>query len=95
MKRIDRSNTLRKFHQAKWDEPIIFELSKSGERGVLVPKAEKEIVSAIGDGVSKIPESMKREGSVNLPEISQVRVLRHYLRLSQETLGADLNVEIG
>lgn len=95
MKRIDRSNTLRKFHQAKWDEPIIFELSKSGERGVLIPKAEKEIVSAIGDGVSKIPENMKRESSVNLPEISQVRVLRHYLRLSQETLGADLNVEIG
>lgn len=95
MKRIDRSNTLRKFHQAKWDEPIIFELSKSGERGVLIPKAEKEIVSSVGDGVSKIPENMKRESSVNLPEISQARVLRHYLRLSQETLGADLNVEIG
>lgn len=95
MKKINRDNTLRKFHQAKWDEPIIFELSKSGERGVLVPKAEPEIVSEVGDGLSKIPANMKRDSELKLPEISQVRVLRHYLRLSQETLGADINIEIG
>ena len=38
---------------------------------------------------------MKRQTPPNLPEIAQKRVLTHYLRLSQETLGADLNVEIG
>ena len=27
--------------------------------------------------------------------MSQVHVLRHYLRLSQENLGADLNIDIG
>lgn len=95
MKRIDRSHKVRKFHQAKWDEPIIFELSKEGERGVLIPKAEKEIVEKVGDGVSSIPECMRRKEEPNLPEISQPRVLRHFTRLSQETLGADVNIEIG
>ena len=36
MKKIDRSSKVRTgFHQAKWDEPVIFELSKHGERGIL------------------------------------------------------------
>ncbi|WEK61780.1 MAG: hypothetical protein P0Y60_03185 [Candidatus Microbacterium colombiense] len=30
-----------------------------------------------------------------LPEMGQMRVLKHYLRLSQENLGADFNVDIG
>lgn len=95
MKRINRDYKVRNFHQAKWDEPIIFELSQKGERGIIVPEAEEEIVNVVGDGVSKIPEGMKRETPPKLPEIGQQRVLRHYLRLSQETLGADFNVEIG
>ena len=28
---------LRRFHQARWDEPVIFELSSAGQRGVLPP----------------------------------------------------------
>ena len=28
---------LRNFHEARWDEPIIFEMSTPGERGVLPP----------------------------------------------------------
>ena len=95
MKRINRNYKVRNFHQAKWDEPIIFELHQPGERGILVPEAEEEIVKVVGDGVSKIPAGMKRQTPPNLPEIAQKRVLTHYLRLSQETLGADLNVEIG
>ncbi len=94
MKRIKRDNKVRNFHQASWDEPIIFELSREGERGVLVPKADEEIIAKVGEGVDKIPQSMRRE-ELNLPEINQKRVLTHYLRLSQENLGADLNVEIG
>ncbi len=96
MNKIDRSCKVRKnFHQAKWDEPVIFELSKKGERGILVPKAEKDVAEKVGDGISVLPENMKRKNATNLPEISQNRVLRHYTRLSQETLGADVNIEIG
>jgi len=85
----------RNFHQAKWDEPIIFELSTKGERGILVPEVEKEIEECVGDGISQLPEDMIRKKGPALPEISQMRVLKHYLRLSQQCLGADLNVDIG
>lgn len=85
----------RNFHQAKWDEPIIFELSTEGERGILVPEVGKEIEECIGDGISQLPEDMIRKKGPALPEISQMRVLKHYLRLSQQCLGADLNVDIG
>jgi len=83
------------FHQAKWDEPIIFELSRPGERGMLVPEAGEEIEREVGDGFSDLPSHMIRKDLPNLPEISQIRVLRHYLRLSQETLGVDVNIDIG
>lgn len=84
-----------KFHQAKWDEPIIFELSTKGERGILVPEIEKEIKEVVGDGLSSLPKVMKRRQSPQLPELSQMRVLKHFLRISQENLGADLNIDIG
>jgi len=95
MQKINRDHKVRNYHQAKWDEPIIFELHKSGERGVTLPPVEEEITNNVGDGVSAIPMEMVRKKTPNLPEISQNRVLRHYLRLSQETLGAAFNVEIG
>ncbi|MGA2363097.1 MAG: aminomethyl-transferring glycine dehydrogenase subunit GcvPB [Candidatus Aminicenantales bacterium] len=85
----------RAFHQAKWDEEVIFELSTKGERGILVPPVEKAIADEVGDGISALPESLRRKTPPALPEISQMRVLKHYLRLSQHTLGADLNVDIG
>ena len=85
----------RKFHQAKWCEPIIFELRQKNERGLLIPEIEKEIEAAVGDGLSELPESMKRKIAPALPELGQMQVLKHYLRLSQENLGADLNVDVG
>ncbi|MFC4803471.1 aminomethyl-transferring glycine dehydrogenase subunit GcvPB [Filifactor villosus] len=96
MKRIDRSEQVRtKFHQAKWDEPIIYELSTEGERGILVAGANEEVVAEVGDPFALLPEGMKRNTKLNLPEMSQSRVLRHYARLAQQTLGADVNIEIG
>jgi glycine dehydrogenase subunit 2 len=95
MKFIQRNRKTRDFHQAKWNEPVIFELHQSGEKGVEVPPVHDKVVETIGDGISAIPKSMQRKNKPNLPEIGQARVLRHYLRLSQETLGSDFNVEIG
>jgi glycine dehydrogenase subunit 2 len=86
---------LRRFHQAMWDEPMIFELSNEGERGIIVPEVEAEVKNEIGDVMSTIPESVRRKKQPKLPELSQPRVLRHYMRLSQETLGTDLNIDVG
>jgi glycine dehydrogenase subunit 2 len=95
MKRINRNYYVRNFHQAKWDEPVIFELSQKGERGVLLPKADEIMQQVAGDGTDSLPESMRRKTPPALPEMAQPRVLRHYMRLSQETLGGDVNIEIG
>ncbi|MBL8795673.1 MAG: glycine dehydrogenase subunit 2, partial [Planctomycetia bacterium] len=84
-----------RFHQAQWQEPIILQLSTPGERGVVVEEAEAGIQAEVGDGVSRVPPALRRATPPALPEMAQMRVLRHYLRLSQETLGADLNVDIG
>jgi glycine dehydrogenase subunit 2 len=85
----------RRFHQARWDEPVIFELSTPGARGVLVPQVGRDVAQATGDVLETIPDSLRRASPPALPELSQVHVLRHYLRLSQETLGADLNIDVG
>ncbi|MFK4731237.1 aminomethyl-transferring glycine dehydrogenase subunit GcvPB [Agromyces mediolanus] len=86
---------IRRFHQARWDEPVIFELSTPGERGVLVPAVEPGVRDAVGDVLAELPAGLRREAPPALPELAQMRVLKHYLRLSQENLGADLNVDIG
>jgi len=86
---------LRRFHQARWDEPIIFELSREGQRGLLPPPVEKEIREEVGDALATLPDDMRRTEPPALPELSQPAVLRHYLRLSQENLGTDLNIDVG
>ncbi len=91
----DKKTLLRKFHQARWDEEIIFEMSVPGERGVLLPKAEQEIVNDVGDGLSGVPDNLRRKTVASLPEVGQMRVLRHFMRLSQETLCADIAIDIG
>jgi len=92
---IGEKPIVRRFHQARWDEPIIFELSQPGQRGMLVPEVEDEIVAEVGDVVGALPEGTRRVIAPRLPEMSQLHVLRHYARLSQENLGVDLNIDIG
>jgi glycine dehydrogenase subunit 2 len=92
---IQTGSRLRNFHQAKWDEEVIFELSTPGQRGIHIPEVETEIAGLVGDGISKIPAAMWRATAPALPEVGQMRVLKHFLRLSQQNLGADLNVDIG
>ena len=55
----DGKPNLRRFHQARWDEPIIFELSCKGQRGILVPEVEEEISDAVGDVLAALPDKMR------------------------------------
>ncbi len=82
---------LRRFHQARWDEPIVFELSTPGSRGVGVTGPDP----AIGEPNVTLPPVLARATPPALPELSQPQVLRHYVRLSQENLGADFNIDVG
>ncbi|WP_283132740.1 aminomethyl-transferring glycine dehydrogenase subunit GcvPB [Rhizohabitans arisaemae] len=93
--RIAAKPALRRFHQARWDEKLIFELSSPGERGVLPPLPDAGVREVAGDPVADLPAALRRSTPPGLPEMSQLHVLRHYLRLSQENLGVDLNVDVG
>jgi glycine dehydrogenase subunit 2 len=85
---------LRDYHGPRWNEPLIMEQSVPGERGIFVPLTEPEVAAAVGDPHAFIPAGSRRQAPPALPEISQHQALRHYLRLSQETLGMDLGSDI-
>jgi len=85
---------LHDYRAPHWDEPLIMEMGTPGERGVLVPLAEPDVTAAIGAAADYIPAGMARAAAPDLPEISQHQALRHYLRLSQMTLGMDLGSDI-
>ena len=85
----------RRFHQASWDEPVIFELSVPGSRGVLLPDVEAAITGRVGNPADALPDGVRRAVRPALPELAQLHVVRHYARLSQENLGVDLNIDVG
>ena len=78
---------LRRYHSAVWDEPIIMEAGVAGRRGCHFPSAEAAVAATVGAAADLIPPSMRRDTPPPLPELSEPDVLRHYLHLSQETLG--------
>ena len=86
---------LRNFHAAKWNEPLLMEMSVPGSRGILPPLPAKEICDEIGPAKELIPAALRRKEKVNLPEVDQYHVLQHFLRLSQETMGMALAMDIG
>ena len=82
------TDRLRRYHAAVWDEPLVMELGQPGRRGAMFPPVEPEL-----DGrASATPtRSSRRRCAATtrpaLPELSEPEVQRHYLHLSQETLG--------
>ena len=85
---------LKRYHSPVWSEPIIMEMSSPGTRGILVPEVEEEIKYLVGDASQYIPEEMRRAKLPGLPELAQPQVLRHYERLSQETMGMEETIDI-
>jgi len=89
------TDELRRYRAPAWNEPVISALGRPGERGLLVPPVEAGIRRAVGDARSMVPSAMRRAAPPGLPELSQPQVLRHFLRLSQEVLGMELNIDLG
>ncbi|MDG7007615.1 MAG: aminomethyl-transferring glycine dehydrogenase subunit GcvPB [Nitrososphaerota archaeon] len=81
---------MKKFSQAYWDEPLLKELSRRGRVGTEVP-CDAAIRSRFRAPASLVPKSMRRE-SVNLPELSELQVLRHFNRLSQMNYSVELGM---
>ena len=85
---------LRDFHAMRWDEPLIMEMGRPGERGVIPPQAS-DVAADVPPLEDLLPPALVRSSPPALPEISQPQVLRHYMRLSQMTLGVDVTIDIG
>ena len=85
----------RDFHEARWDEPILMEMGAPGQRAILTEAIEPQVAQAVGSPTHRLPAGYRRAQAPKLPELGQMQLLRHYLRLSQETIGADINIDIG
>jgi glycine cleavage system P protein (glycine dehydrogenase) subunit 2 len=57
---------------------------------MLVPRDPK-VTSKVADPASLVPRSLRRE-SLNLPELSELQVLRHFNRLSQMNFSVELGM---
>jgi glycine dehydrogenase subunit 2 len=64
-------------------------MGRKGTRGHFVPPVEKDIRDSIGDSKSFIPQNMQRTHVPEIPELSEVEVMRHFFRLSQESTCVD------
>lgn len=85
---------LKEFRQAKWNEPLLMQMGSEGQRGMLVDDAGREIEANVGDVLAGLPPGICRSEAPKLPQLSQPQVYRHYLHLSQETLGQALTPDI-
>lgn len=77
----------RRYRSAVWDEPLATEMGAPGRRGLVPAPVGEEIERATGELADLVPPSMARAALAALPELSEFEVQRHYLHLSQETLG--------
>ena len=64
----------------KYYDKLILELSQSGRTGFSLREAHSEV---------ELPENLKRKTALNLPEVSEPDVVRHYTNLSQMNFGVD------
>jgi len=78
------------FKQANWNEPLIFELSRKGKVGHVPPSLTEEEQAALKDAMATLPSDIMRKAPLELPEVSEVEVVRHFTRLSQQNYGVDL-----
>ncbi len=67
----------------KYYDKLIFELSKPGRCGYTLPENEYGIC------IKELPAELKRGNAPDLPEVSEVDVVRHYTNLSQMNFGVD------
>lgn len=78
---------LRSYHAPVWDEPVVLEMGRPGRRGIVFAEPEEAVAGLVGSPEELVSPSMRRPARPGLPELSEHEVLRHYLHLSQETLG--------
>ena len=69
----------------KYYDKLIFEISRPGRVGYSLPKSEFKILnSELG-----IPQALLRDTPAELPEVSELDVVRHYTNVSNKNFGVE------
>ncbi len=76
------------FRQAKWGEPLIFELGLEGGRKTFEVDYDSAFIKE-GEDVLKKLGYLARAEELKIPNLSEPEVIRHYLRLTQMSYGVD------
>jgi len=66
------------YHSAVWEEPLLNELDE--------PKKEKYTAKSV------LPDSLQRTTPVEIPNIDETQVMRHFMRLSQMNYGIESGI---
>lgn len=69
----------------KDNQPLIFEITKEGRAGYSLPELDIPEV----DLSSLLPEGLLRKEAAELPEVSELDIMRHYTALSKRNHGVD------
>ena len=69
------------FVQARWDEPLIIQLSHTDQG---YDDVSNETIAP--------PHKIRRRAPPSLPDLAEISVIRHYTRLSQQNYGVDLGI---
>ena len=86
---MDRLNTDNN-RQARFRVPLIFEKSKKGRKSNFLPPLQEELSQFLTVGSDKLERGkLTRKSRLELPELSELEVIRHYTRLSQMNFGVN------
>ncbi|MFD1030707.1 aminomethyl-transferring glycine dehydrogenase subunit GcvPB [Metaplanococcus flavidus] len=69
----------------KDNQPLIFEMTKEGRVGYSLPELDVPEI----DLADLLPEGLLREEAADLPEVSELDIMRHYTALSKRNHGVD------
>ena len=75
----------------KYYDKLIFEISRPGRVGYSLPKNWGGLSPALsqGEGVSDIADNLLRDTPAELPEVSELDVVRHYTNVSNKNFGVE------
>lgn len=68
----------------KYYDKLIFEISKEGREGYTLPENQFKDYS-----LNDIPASLRREKAAEMPEVSELDVVRHYTNVSTKNFGVE------
>jgi len=83
------------YHGVRWNEPVIHELSAKRLKKRNPAAGDPEIEARVGDVLERIPAAMPASGSPCSSGDNRAGIMRHFLRLSQETFGFDSGISVG